>query len=99
MVALAFDTLKAADDLRSAGLPDEQAKAIIRTVQAGAGIDLAQVATKQDMRDLEIRIDSVKHSVELVRREIELAKRDMTIRLGSMLVVAVGVMAALVKLL
>ena len=50
-----------------------------------------QLATKQDLKELE----------ECLRREmkeLELRlKHDLTVRLGSMMVIAVGVVAALIK--
>ena len=42
---------------------------------------------------------ATKHDIELVRTESHTAEQRMTIKLGGMLVVAVGVFAALVKIL
>jgi len=42
------------------------------------------------------RIDASEFA--LVRRDIELVRRDMTIRLGAMIALAVGVIATLIKL-
>ena len=42
---------------------------------------------------------ATRHDLELVRTEIHAAEQRMTIKLGGMLVVAVGVFAALVKVL
>ena len=53
MAALAFDTLKAAKALRAAGFDDAQAEAVISTVGDAVG---GNVATKADLRDLELRI-------------------------------------------
>ena len=63
-------------------MPDEQAEALadaLRDVQSEA-----ELATKRDIQDLEMRI-----------REVEL---PLTIKIGGMLVIAVGVLAALLKL-
>ena len=48
-----------------------------------------RLVTKEDLRLIE----------ENLRHEIELLRRDLTIRMGSMLVIAVGVIATLIKLL
>lgn len=42
---------------------------------------------------------ATRHDLELVRTEIHAAEQRMTLKLGGMLVVAVGVFAALVKVL
>ena len=52
-------------------------------------LDDEKLATKQDLKELEARL---RHDM----KELELR---LTIRLGSMMVVAIGVVAALVKLL
>ena len=65
------------------------------------------MATKGDLRELEMRTDS---KFELLRKDIssfeqridskmESLEQRMTIKLGSMLAIAVGVIAAVVKLL
>jgi hypothetical protein len=69
MVALAFDTLKAAEDLRSAGVPDDQAKAIIRTVQAGLTVDPSQLATKADLAQFATKAD-LQAAISDLRSEI-----------------------------
>ncbi len=86
MTTIAFDTLAYANKLKQAGVPDRQAK-----VQAEAMAELVEerLATKRDLSELEERI---------ANRMNELEYR-LTVRLGSMLVVAVSILAALVKLL
>ncbi len=78
MAAVPFD---AAHKLEAAGFTREQAEAVVEAMAAVAGRDLA---TKQDIRDLEHRI--------------ELLKRDLTIRLGGMITAGVVVVGALVGL-
>ena len=86
MTAIAFDTSAYASKLKQAGVPDRQAE-----VQAEAMAELVEerLATKRDLNELEER---------LANRMNELEYR-LTVRLGSMLVVAVSILAALVKLL
>jgi hypothetical protein len=52
-------------------------------------VNLKELVTKDDLRNLEERLDS---------RLIQMEQR-MTIKLGGLMVMAVGVVAALVKLL
>ena len=74
-MALAFDTLAYAKRLRSAGCSEQLAEV---QAEALAAVVTENLATKQDLRELEYRL---------------------TLRLGAMLTVAVGTMAALAKLL
>lgn len=86
VTTIAFDTLAYANKLKQAGVPGRQAE-----VQAEAMAELVEerLATKRDLSALEERI---------ANRMNELEYR-LTVRLGSMLVVAVSILAALVKLL
>ena len=89
MSSVTFDKLAYSEALRAGGFTPEQA-----TVQANA-LDVALRETVATKHDLEL----VRTEIELVRREIHVAEQRMTIKLGGMLVVAVGVFAALVKIL
>ncbi len=84
--AIAFDTLAYAKRLKEAGVPERQAE-----VQAEAMAELVEerLATKQDLKEIEV---SLKYEI----KEMEMR---MTIRLGGMIVLAIGVVATLVKLL
>ncbi len=73
-------------ELTQAGMPEEQAEVLARSQ---ATLIDEKLATKRDLKELEARLT---HDLK------ELETR-MTLRLGSMMVVAVGVVAALVKLL
>jgi hypothetical protein len=87
MTAIPFDTLKLAKDLRErAHFSAEQAE--------GAAAALAeafqdQVATKSDIAELRAEIEHRFESLE----------QRMTIKIGGMLVVAVGALTALLKLI
>lgn len=108
MAAIAFDTLAYAKKLRQAGVPEAQAE-----VQAEAMAELVEerLATKRDLHELEERLSAriqlmeerlntqmraMEERLNTQTRELEY---KMTVRLGSMLVVAVGLMATLVKIL
>ena len=106
-----FDTHAFVKELIAAGFTQQQAEA---QVQVLARLVYDQLATKRDIVELqkeivEIRRDIAELKAELKRdiKELESStKRDLkelemrlTIRLGAMLVVAVGVLAVLQKLL
>ena len=90
MTSIAFDTPAFVKELTAAGMPEAQAE-VLANNQAKL-ID-EKLATKQDLKELEDRL-------RRDMKELELRlKHDLTVRVGSMMVIAVGVVAALVKLL
>ena len=87
MTATPFDTLKLARALRERGsMSSEQAEGITAALAEAFADD---IATKRDLKDLEDRLAA----------RIDLQSHALTINLGGMLVVAVGVMATLFRLL
>ncbi|CAK8736832.1 hypothetical protein SODG_000545 [Sodalis praecaptivus] len=141
MGQVAFDTLQASEELQTAGLTREQAKAISLVVRKSH--EVADVATKRDLEDvrkeIDARFDKVdarfeKHEAQMqarfektdaqiadVRKDMEarfektdaqiadvrkdIANRfdklglQMTVRMGGMLIAAVGLMTAILKVL
>ena len=90
MATIVFDTHAFVKELAEAGMPEKQAEVLARSQ---ATLINETLATKQDLKELEARL-------RRDMKELELRlKHDLTIRLGSMMVVAIGVVAALVKLL
>jgi hypothetical protein len=96
MNAVPFDTLKMAQRLEAAGFAAPQA--------AGASEALAEAITGSDLAtksDLAAEIASVRTELKATRNEllaaIELLRRDMTIKLGGMIFVAVGVLLAAMR--
>ena len=88
--SIAFDTHAFVKELTEAGMPEAQAEVL---ANSQAKLIDEKLATKQDLKDLEERL-------RRDMKELELRlKHDLTVRLGSMMVIAVGVVAALVKLL
>jgi hypothetical protein len=75
MAAVTFDTLKFVKTLQAAGVSMPQAEAFAAAVRDST--ESADLATKTDLRELELR---------------------MTVKFGAMMVVAIGVIAAIVKL-
>ncbi len=82
MSTLTFDTLKFAKQLKEAGLPEKQAEAISEAFK-DAQAEI-DVATKQD--------------IELLRRDMKELEQSMTIKLGSIMAISIGIVAVLVKL-
>ncbi len=86
MAAIMFDTHAFVKELTQAGMPEAQAEVLARTQ---ATLIDEKLATKQDLEALESRL----------KRDMREMELRLTLRLGSMMVVAIGVVAALVKLL
>ena len=86
MVAIIFDTHSFVKRLVTAGMPEEQAEILAH--EQTRLID-ETLATKRDLKELELRLKSEMHAAE----------QRMTIKLGGMLVVAVGMIVTLQKLL
>jgi len=72
MAAVTFDTLKFVETLERANVPREQASAIASAVRDAQ--DLSDVATKQDLRELESATDS---KFDLLRKDIDLLRSDV----------------------
>ena len=97
MATLTFDTHAFVKELTQAGMPEEQAEVLARSQ---ATLIDEKLATKQDLKELEMRLVRDMKELEMrLKRDIQELKHDMTVRLGSMMVVAIGVVVALVKLL
>ena len=86
MASIPFDTHAFVKELTAAGMPEAQAEVLAKSQ---ANLIDEKLATKQDLRELEARL----------RRDMKELELRLTIRLGSMMVVAIGAVAALVKLL
>ncbi len=98
MAAVPFDTSKLARRLESAGFPPKQAGDTAEALaEAMSG---AELATKADLAALraELKADIAALRAEL-KADIELLQRDLTIRLGGMIVVAVGILLAAIRYL
>jgi hypothetical protein len=107
MDTIPFDTHAVVKDLVAAGFTEQQAEA---QVQALLRLVHEQFATKRDVEDIRRDIADARREIGDVRRETESLrvemKRDIkdaemriTIRMGTMLVVLVGVLTAIMKLL
>jgi hypothetical protein len=56
MTAVTFDTLKFVEKLKSAGVPEEQAKAMSEAFRDATGE--ADLTTKRDLKDTELRLEA-----------------------------------------
>ena len=90
MATLLFDTHAFVKQLTEVGMPEPQAEVLART--QAALID-ERLATKEDLQALELRLSN--QIKELDAR----LKYDLTVRLGSMFVVATGLIIAVLKLM
>jgi len=98
-MAVTFDTLKFVETLERASLTREQASAIASAVRDAQNV--SDVATKQDLRNMEADVDS---KFGLLREDMDLMRKDLIIKLGSMvigtgviLIAAMGAFAAFLK--
>jgi hypothetical protein len=90
MRTVLFDTLEFAKTLKAANFSDTQAEAL---AQAVAGIVEEQLATKRDLKEMEVGLKRDLQEMELRLRH------DLTLRLGAMLVAGISIIAALLKFL
>ena len=80
MTSSSLDTLDIARRLKSVGFNDAHAEAVTEIIRDVRTADLANLATRADIERLEAKL--------------EIFRRDMTIRLGSMIVLATGILLA-----
>ena len=92
-----FNALKYSQELEKAGFSRDQAEASVKLL---IEVMNENFSTKSDLKETELKIESKLeskfNSLEAALRELEY---KMTIKLGAMLTLAVGVTATLVKLL
>ncbi|EJF9108182.1 DUF1640 domain-containing protein [Escherichia coli] len=93
MAQVYFDTLKFVETLEAAGMPAAQARAISAAVKDSH--EAAEVATKRDLNDVKTEL---KNDIAAIDAKIDKLTLQLTVRFGGMLVVAVGVLAAIIKL-
>jgi hypothetical protein len=93
MAAITFDTLKYANRLKAAGAEPKIAEAEAEALAEVFGLNLNEVATRDDLKHMEERLNE-----RLEARLLQLEQR-MIIKLGGLMVVAIGAVATLVKIL
>ena len=96
MSNVAFDTLKLAKRLEDAGFAPDAAAATASAMGDAMTELHANLATKAEFN---VFRSEMRHEFELVRRDLAALELRMTVKLGAMMAGAVGLTAALVKLL
>jgi hypothetical protein len=98
------------DALVSINVPNDKARAVVDAMERDMGTTLAtkvdldnfRVATQADLQSLrqELKADiaEIRQDNALVRKEMELLSTSMTVRLGSMLMLGLGLLFAALKL-
>ena len=100
-MAYTFDSLGYAKRLRDRGVPNDQAEA---HAEAARDFIMAELVTKADMAELAHWTDLLATKQELqtdiaeLRHDMETQNLRLTVRLGAMLVVAIGALATIMKL-
>ena len=100
MAAITFDTLKYANRLKAAGVPDKQAEAEAEVLSEALEVNLKELVTKEDLhREMEsLRRDIDARFVQVDSRFVQLEQR-LIIKLGGLMALSIGIVAVLVKLL
>ncbi|MDI1231252.1 MAG: DUF1640 domain-containing protein [Methylobacter sp.] len=91
MAAITFDTLKYANKLKAAGAESRIAEA--EALAEVFKLNLKEVATREGLKQMEGRLNE-----RLDARLLQLEQR-MMIKLGGLMVVAIGAVATLVKII
>lgn len=86
MAAIAFDTHKFIRKLRDAGFEEPQAEAVADAFKEATGE--AELVTKRDLESVEMRLNS----------KLEAMEYRLTIKLGTFIMMATGVVIAVMKL-
>lgn len=90
MSTITFDTLKFADTLKAAGVPDKQAEAEARALADAFSSNASELATKGDVKDL-------RSEMELMRKDMQAMEMRLTIKLGAIIAAAVGILIAVLR--
>jgi hypothetical protein len=93
MAAITFDTLKYANRLKAAGAEPKVAEAEAEALAEVFELNLNEIATREDLKHMEERLNE-----RLEARLLQLEQR-MIIKLGGLMVVAIGAVTTLVKIL
>ena len=92
---LAIDTLKLAEDLKKGGFNDEQTSTLVELGRDLSNQALEKVVTRDDVKALRDDLEALEERMDNKLGALELR---MVIKLGGLLVIAVGLMVALDRL-
>jgi len=107
MSTVTFDTLEFVKRLRDADVPEKQAEAqaeALRNVLAEQTKTQVEASTRA-VADLDSKTEKaiaelkseLKFDIALIRKDMEALRKDLTIKMGSMFMVAVGILLAAMK--
>ena len=91
-----FDTKQTYEAFSGHGFTQEQAEVLTEYLHKNYLTTVANLATKDDLKVLATDLKSL--ATEL-RAEIKLSEQRMTIKLGGLLVISIGIMTAIQQLL
>ncbi|MGX8939302.1 hypothetical protein ACWWJF_00500 [Symbiopectobacterium sp. Eva_TO] len=84
MGQVAFDTLQASEELETAGISREQARAISLVVRKSH--EVADVATKRDLEDVRkeviARFEKTEAQIADVRKDMQLVRKDLQLEMA-----------------
>ena len=80
------------DALVSINVPTDKARAVVDAMERDMATTMATKA------DLQLLTQELKSEISLVRKDMELLSTNMTVRLGSMLMLGLGLLFAALKL-
>jgi hypothetical protein len=96
------------DALVSINVPNDKARAVVDAMERDMGTTIAtradlqllrqEMATRSDVADLRQEMNLIRNDVNLLRKDLELLSTTMTVRLGSMLMLGLGLLFAALKL-
>ncbi len=94
MTVIIFDTLKCANTLKAAGVPLAQAEAV--ALSEVLEVNLKNWGAKEDLLSVK---NELHRDIADVRRDMREMEQRLIIKLGVLIALAIGIVAALVKLL
>ena len=80
------------DALISINVPNDKARAVVDAMERDMATTMATKA------DLQLLTQELKSEISLVRKDMELLSTNMSVRLGSMLMLGLGLLFAALKL-
>lgn len=97
MPTITFDTLAYANKLKAVGIEASIAEAHAKAnAELFGGLIEDTLATKEDILDLEHKLTHTEHRLEHKIKDLE---TKLTLRLGTMMAVGIGILATLISLI
>ena len=91
MATIVFDTHRAIQNLKAAGVADAQAEAMVALVSGAFG---ENVATKADVERLEQKLE---YEVRSLRSDMQAMEQRITLKLGGLLFAGLGLLFAALR--